>query len=283
MRTKSLLLIAFATLTLFSCNSDESTADSTAVTADDVALTAKIDASIEDVDAIAEDQFSAQQSISGKTDVARKSILPICATITTVLTNNTWTKTVDFGTEGCALANGNTIKGKIIISFINDFNTSTHSISYTFEGFYHNGKLIEGNKNISYTKKATNLQQEIHPVLSHTIDMTITFDDGKIFDISGNRTREMTEGYATPFEWEDNVFLVTGNSSITKRNGTVLSCEITNPLRFEMSCKSPFPVSGTKTITKNESSATLDFGDGECDNLALQTIGGVSVEITLSK
>jgi len=283
MRTKILLLGAFIGLSLFSCSSDESTADSTAVNTNDVALTAKIDSSLEDIDAITEDQFSAQLSLTGRIDGDRKSILPSCATITTVLTNNVWTRTIDFGTEGCTLANGNIIKGKIIISFTNDFNTSTHSISYTFEGFYHNGKLIEGNKSISYTKKTTTLLQEIHPVLSHSIDMTITFDDGKKYEISGNRTREMVEGYNTPLEWEDNVFLVTGNANITKKDGTVITCEITNPLRFEMSCHSPFPVSGTKVITKNDSTATLDFGTGDCDALASLTIDGVTTEITLRK
>lgn len=283
MRTKILLLGAFIGLSLFSCSSDESTADSTAVNSNDVALTAKIDSSLEDIDAITEDQFSAQLSLTGRIDGDRKSILPSCATITTVLTNNVWTRTIDFGTEGCTLANGNIIKGKIIISFTNDFSTSTHSISYTFEGFYHNGKLIEGNKSISYTKKTTTLLQEIHPVLSHSIDMTITFDDGKKHEISGNRTREMVEGYNTPMEWEDNVFLVTGNANITKKDGTVITCEITNPLRFKMSCHSPFPVSGTKVITKNDSTATLDFGTGDCDALASLTIDGVTTEITLRK
>lgn len=284
MKTKILLVaVFFTTLTFFSCSSNETTAESTAVTSDDVALTAKIDTSLEDIDAITEDQFSAQQSISGKIDSPRKSILPSCATITTVLTNNIWTRTIDFGTEGCTLANGNTIKGKIIISFTNDFSTSTHAITFTFEGFYHNGKLIQGNKTTTYSKKTTDLLNEIHPVLSHSIDMSVTFDDGKNYTITGTRTREMVEGYSTALEWEDNVFLVTGNSSITKKDGTVITSEITNPLRFVMSCRSPFPVSGTKTITKNDSTATLDFGDGECDLLASLTIDGVTTEITLRK
>lgn len=285
MKTKILLIaVFFTTLTFFSCSSNDATTDNTTVvSSDDVALTAKIDTSLEDIDAITEDQFNAQQSISGKIDSYRKSILPSCAIINTVLTNNVWTRTIDFGTEGCTLANGNTIKGKIIISFTNDFSTSTHSISYTFEGFYHNGKLIEGNKSTTYTKKTTDLLNEIHPVMTHSIDMTVTFDDGKIYKITGTRTREMVEGFSTPLEWEDNVFLVTGNSNITKKDGTVITCTITNPLRFEMSCRSPFPISGTKTITKNNSTATLDFGDGDCDSLATITIDNVTTEISLRK
>ncbi|WP_026712343.1 hypothetical protein [Flavobacterium daejeonense] len=283
MKTKFLIIGFFAALTFFSCSSNDTTADSTAVSSNDVALTAKIDSSLEDIDAITEDQFSAQQSLTTRIDGYRKSILPSCATITTVLTDNVWTRTIDFGAEGCTLANGNTIKGKISISFTNDFSTNTLAINTTFEGFYHNGKLIQGSKSITYTKESTALQEEIHPVLSHTIDLSITFDDGKTYEIAGNRIREMVEGYSTPLEWNDNIFMISGDSSITKKDGTVITCEITNPLRYEMSCNSPFPVAGTKIITKNDTTATLDFGTGECNNLASLTLDGVTTEITLKK
>lgn len=282
MKTKFLLVGVFITLTLFSCSPNEPTTDSTAVSSDDVAITAKIDSSIEDIDAIAEDQFGAQQ-MTGKTAIYRKSILPTCATITTVLTNNSWIKTIDFGTEGCTLTNGNIIKGKITISFANDFSSSSHSISMVFDGFYHNGKLIQGTRTVTHALQTTELLNEIHPVLTNTIDLSITFDDGTNFSVTGTRTREMVEGYNTPLEWADNVFLVTGNSTITKKDGTVISSEITSPLRYEKSCASPFPVSGTKTITKNDTTATLDFGNGDCDRLATLTIDNVTTEITLKK
>ncbi len=283
MKTKSIILANLFAFILFSCSSNEPLSDTTSVSSNDIILTAEVDATLDDITTIAEDQFSEQISITGKSSVLRKSILPDCATITTVLTNSTWTRTIDFGTDGCTLRNGNTVKGKIIISFINDFTALTHTISYTFEGFYHNGKLVEGNKSISRSKKSTELQSEIHPVINHSIDLTITFNDRTIYDIAGTRTKEMTEGFDTPLEWSDNVFMESGNNTITRRNGTVITTEITTPLRFEISCLSPFPVSGTKTITKNDSTATLDFGNGECDTLATLTKNGVTTEIDLRK
>ena len=74
-----------------------------AISNDEIITTSKIDASIEDVTNIAEDQFNAQQNITSKPSGPVKNFLPSCATITTVLTNNTWTRTVDFGAEGCTL------------------------------------------------------------------------------------------------------------------------------------------------------------------------------------
>jgi hypothetical protein len=45
----------------------------------------------------------------------------------------------------------------------------------------------------------------------------------------------------------------------------------------------PFPVKGIITIVKNDAEATLDYGTGDCDNLATITINGVVKEIVLRK
>jgi hypothetical protein len=76
---------------------------------------------------------AAQQSLTLKTTQTVKSILPACATVTTV-TNDTWTRTIDFR-EGCALQNGNLVKGKIIVSASRNFAELTKSISISFVNF----------------------------------------------------------------------------------------------------------------------------------------------------
>lgn len=284
MKTKFLLFGASVALFLFiSCNSNEKIQSATAVSSTDVAVVSKIDASVNDVAAIAEDQFAIQQSLTNKSSVAIKSILPTCATITTVLANGTWTRTIDFGTAGCALPNGNLLKGKIIISFANDFTSLTRTISYSFEGFYHNGKLLQGSRTIVQTLKSTDLLATIHPVSTFTIDMSVTFADGKVYTRTGIRVREMVAGFDTPSIWEDNVFLETGNGSTTLPNGDIITSTITTPLRFAMSCNLPFPVLGVISITKNDSAGVLDFGNGDCDNLATITVNGVTKEISLEK
>lgn len=167
MKTKFLLISTCITMSFFiSCNSDEKTNDgsSAAITNEEIITNSKIDASVEDVTNIAEDQFSSQLNVNSKPGGPIKSFLPACATITTVLTNNTWTKTIDFGAEGCTLNNGNTVKGKMVVSFSNDFNSSTQTINYTFEGFYHNGRKLQGSKSIVRTIKETNILVTPHPV-----------------------------------------------------------------------------------------------------------------------
>lgn len=286
MKTKFLLIGACIALTFFAgCNSDENTNDgtTTAISNDEIVTNSKIDASIEDVTNIAEYQFTAQQNINNKPDGTIKNFLPSCATVTTVLTNNTWTNTVDFGTEGCTLENGNSIKGKMVISFSNDFSSSTQTISYTFEGFYHNGRKLQGSKSIVRTRKATNLQSEVHPVLTAAVDMTITFDDGKVYTRKGTLIKETIAGYDTWFNWEDNVTVVTGSGTTTFPNGDTFSTEITTPLEFNATCKQPFALKGILSITKNEAIALVDYGNGDCNTLVNVTKDGVTVEIDLKK
>ena len=287
MKTKFLLFAALFSITFFiGCSTNESVdlpSTSNTIQTDDVIANSEIDASLDDVTIIAEDQFSVQQSLTARTSGPVMSMMPLCATITTVLTNDIFTKTIDFGTVGCTLPNGNVIKGKIIISFSKNFQTPSRTISYTLEGFYHNGRLIEGNKTITHELKGTALLAALHPVTTHSIDMKITFADGKVYSRIGTRVREMTVGFDTMGNWEDNVLLVWGYNITTFPNGEKYTFTITTPLRIAMSCKMPFPVKGIITIVKNDAQAVLDYGNGDCDKLATVTINGITKEITLRK
>lgn len=113
--------------------------------------------------------------------------------------------------------------------------------------------------------------------------MSITFADGRFFIRTGIRVREMVEGFNTPDVWEDNVFLVTGEHVTTFRTESKIINKIIKPLRFVMSCKMPFPVSGTFIIVKNDNETKLDFGNGECDDLATVNVKGITKEIQLKK
>lgn len=267
-----------------SCDSNDKDQNLTATsTSEQVIIDSKIDASIEDVSNIAEDQFLMKQSLTSKSTETIKSMLPPSAIASWTIKDGVFTGTIDFGTEGCALENGNVLKGKITLSFSSNFTTLEQTINYSFEGFYHNGKKLQGSKTITRALKSTELLAAIHPVFTCAIDMTVTFEDGSVYTRTGNRVKEMIEGYDTKGIWSDNVFLVTGNGTTTTPNGNKFSNTIKTPLRFVMACKKPFPVSGTIVKVKNDKEALIDFGTGECDNLATVTIEGVTTTIDLKK
>lgn len=287
MKTKLHIIASFVAIAFFiSCNSSDNGTDemnSANNTNNQIAVDSKIDASIEDVSNIAEDQFSMKQSSSTGRIETFRSFLPACAVTTWTYTNGIFTGSIDFGTEGCSLENGNVLKGKITLSFSGNFMTTEQTISYSFDGFYHNGIKIQGSKSITRTLKATDLLAEAHPVLTHTVDLTVTFEDGSIYSRIGNRTKEMVAGYATKSIWSDNVFLVTGSHTTSKPNGSTWSATIQIPLRYEMACRKPFPVSGTVLKVNNGTETLIDYGTGDCDNLASITTNGETTTIELKR
>jgi hypothetical protein len=108
------------------------------------------------------------------------------------------------------------------------------------------------------------------------MDMTATFPDGRVFTRVGQRVREIIEGYGT-VSWTDNVYKVTGSWTTTFPNTSLQTSTITTPLIVKMSCvavNKPLIVQGVITYVRGDRTATLDFGNGECDNTAVFTING---------
>lgn len=273
MKTKILTLIIVIGSFLIGC-SEDSQQSASRITSEDIANESKIDASMNDVDEIIEGQYLIQSGFISRTNADASFYLPSCATITSVLNGTTWTSTIDFGTEGCTLSNGNIVKGKIIISFSNDFQAQTKVISFTFNNFYHNNIQLNGNRTLTWTRANANG----HPEWSLNTNLTLTLGNGDTYTRTGVRVTEWTEGYDTPNVRNDDVRMVTGNWTTTSPNGT-MSATITTALKKPGNCH--YYVQGIISFTKNNNQATLDFGNGECDNQATLTINGEVRIITL--
>ena len=287
------MMVAVAmSLAIISCSKKNN--DDNSFSADEAAVNAKIDMSNDDVSNIAEEQFDAtlasSSGRSAETTVAASS-LPTCASVTRVpafgtpvTSGTTVTKTVDFGTTGCPLPNGNILRGKIIISFVYNPNATSHTITYTFDNFYHNAIKFVGNKTFTRTMSTATATSASHPIVVMTMDMTATFPDNRVFTRTGTRTREFVEGFGTPAIIGDNIFSVIGNWTTTFPNTTVQTSTITAPLLVKMSCiavNKPLITQGVITFVRNGQTATLDYGNGACDNLAVFTFNGVSYNIVI--
>lgn len=271
----SKLVVGLAVMALgFSCSKDE---ENNTMTSEELTINAKMDEISDDVAKIAEDQAGIQQTL-GRYSETPESMLPPCATVTLVVTDNTWTRTVDFGTTGCAMPNGNVLKGQIIISGSTNFDQPSYVINYSFVNFYHNNIKIEGNRTVTRTLASTATLAAVHPVATMDINMTVTLPNGATHTRIGTRVREMIEGFDTPMVWQDNVFSITGSWTTTFPAGTKTST-ITTPLRIRMNC--PHIVRGVIQVVRNDNTAIIDFGDGTCDNLATLTINGNTYTITL--
>lgn len=287
MKTTKLILGLALVLMTFSCNKEDNTGF---VNADDAKASAQIDAMNDDVSNVVEEQEANTyaDATNGRIMDSGSSKLTACATITRVpafgtpiTVGQTVTKTIDFGT-GCTLNNGNVLSGIITISFVYQPEATSHTITYTFDNFYHNAIKFDGTKTFTRVMMSTAANPDVHPVVTMVMDLTVTLPNGNVYTREGERVREIIEGYGTE-TWTDNIYKITGSWDTTGPNGTQTST-ITTPLRVKMSCvavNKPLIVSGIITIVRNGNTATLDYGDGTCDNLAVLTVNGNQYNIII--
>jgi hypothetical protein len=180
------------------------------------------------------------------------------------------TITIDFGTNGIVGKNGKVRKGKIIIKFSGGYKVIGSSISQTFENYFVNGKKVEGSRSITYKGDTSSM-----PMWTIQSDLTITKTDGKKVTWSSTRTRTMTAGSATPLNWYDDEYTISGSANGTTSNGDTYSMTIGKPLFVKLSFLPPtickYILDGTITYTRGTRSATVDYGYGgttSCDNQA---------------
>lgn len=292
MKTKFLMLTLILSLAMVSCSKDSETESTSNITADEASVNAKIDFANDDViDLVAEQEGATYaNSTSGKIETDSRSPLTSCATITrvpafgTAITPGTQvTKTIDFGTTGCTLNNGNVVKGIIVIYFIYNPSATTHTVTYTFNNFYHNAIKFNGTKDFTITMTTETVSSPSHPIVTMNMDLTATFPDGRVFTRVGQRVREIIEGYGT-VSWTDNVYQVTGSWTTSFPNTSLQTSTITTPLLVKMSCvavNKPLIVQGVITYVRGNRTATLNFGSGECDNTAIFTINGNEYTIVI--
>lgn len=283
MKTKHLfrIIAVIAIFSFVSCSKDSTSSDAS-LTAQDATANSKMDQATNDISDVVEDQYLQQNptTASGKTTSLPISILPTCATITTTVTTTDWTRTVDFGTSGCPLPNGNVLTGKIIVTGSLDF-TSPYVLHYSFDNFHHNGNLIQGNRTVTRTFAASAISSTAHPINVIDINMTITFANGDVYTRVGTRTRECVANFGNG-NWTDNVYVFFGVVTTTKPDGTQHTHTIleATPLRIDMACQYRI-ISGIVTITRPNHSVVIDYGAGTCDNNATISIdGGTAVTFT---
>ena len=144
----------------------------------------------------------------------------------------------------------------------------------SFNNFYLNGKKVEGNVSKTHT-----IVEGI-PEANIKTDIKIIWEDETFATVIGERKRVWIEGLNNLI-FGDNVFLVSGNWTITKNDGSVRNVSIIDPLRREMSCR--FVVSGVVKIIQGEKEITVNYGDGECDDLATALIDGETFEFHIGR
>lgn len=292
MKTKILLFgLALSFIPFTNCTTDSNSSNSTGmVTANEVSANQKMDNAIDDVSLIADDQYEVTEgSLTGKTDVnSYHSILPSCATISDLGSTTEVRKlTITFGTADTPCNfRGHALSGKIILTRTRG-TTFPKIMTITYENFFINNNKLEGTT--TWKREMIGTGDAIHPKTTFTMtEMKLTTTAG-VYTRNGERIREMTAGFPTRLSPTDDIYSTYGTFTTTHPSGAVFTSliESTTPLIHKTACSllqtpMPFPVSGILKLSKNTHYATIDYGTGDCDNLAMRSIdGGTATQITL--
>ncbi|WP_108867909.1 hypothetical protein [Aquimarina aquimarini] len=257
-------IIAFAsvlitTAFMLSCSSDD---DNTSTAPDGVITATKykdIKSANREINAVVQGAFNTQPTPASKSSYINKTT--DCTTIDGMDAGTGGNVTIDFGTN-CSLPDGETVSGKIIISFsIKEEATGVRiDMNYSLENFSFNGITVSGN---SVATISANLESDQY--FTSTSDYVFTWDDGLKVTSKDVTSTEVILNQET-FEYHTLVHL---DTKAEFNNGDVYTSKTTAPLRIENGCE--YVVSGTIVTNENAATTTLDYGDGTCDKIANQT------------
>lgn len=228
-----------------------------------------------DIDLIVDEAVDANSSQLKSATITNTVYLTECPTVTINNAVSPKVLTIDFGTS-CTGKDGKIRSGKIIVTS-ESFTTFPSIRNKTFENYMVDGKKIQGSiiKTIS--------KDQVNNIRTATIKENITI----IFPgTEGTATRKasLTRQYQRGVigTAADNKIVSWGTVEFTRISGVKVTKTVTEskPLVYSVPCH--HIVSGIVTVTTSiNTSWSLDYGNGDCDNLATLTNGDKTKEIKI--
>lgn len=202
--------------------------------------------------------------VSADANDGEKALLTTCASVTLVPTiGYPKTLTIDYGTNGCVI-NGITIKGLVTAQISNRIRQQGTTVSVTFSNFSIDTLAISGS--FSLTIEEVDLQNSKINFDVAMNNCTINIPSG---DFSFNGSLDVDWDLKTLTDYTDDEFeFETGTFTGTNLNDKTYEATILEPLYYDVSCGNM--VQGKLEIKNSDLTypATINFGSGECDNVA---------------
>ncbi|MBN1986756.1 MAG: hypothetical protein JW761_10660 [Prolixibacteraceae bacterium] len=181
--------------------------------------------------------------------------------------------TLDYG-DSTVLHNGKVLSGVIVIEISGPRSDENYTRLVTYENFGVDSLLINGTAQVTTTREEDVFR-------TFTSDITFTLADGTTIDRTSVREWEWIEGMNTELEQNDDMVQITGYTNAVTSDGDEYIKEIVEPLIRMRDCR--YIVQGVVEITLNgELVSSLDYGDGECNDVAILTQDGETAEVDLS-
>lgn len=270
MKLQNLLPVCFLimSLTFTSCKKD-----SPVVEDNEIESTIELTTNQAIADNLVEDandvmmQVAEEKDLTGNRLTSPNETSFLCATVTvTPLSGFPKTVVIDFGT-GCTAPNGVTRSGIIRVVVSDSLRKPGSTAVMTFENYFVNGFKKEGT--ITWTNTSTAVSKSWR---RQVVDGKITAPGGRFWLHSSIKEVVQVDGLTTPRLPFDDIFIITGNASVTNANNITRTSSITEPLQKKVSCR--FIDRGRIRFQGPNHFAILDFGNGTCDNAATISIDG---------
>ena len=258
----------------FSCDEQNSIEVQSDAVLDEINDDVELETSFEEVDDLAVAGAEHDFSTGGRSERDGRFE---CAELNKEETEGGVIITIDFG-DGCTGPNGKVKTGIIQITKSGDHWTPGSTMVIELIGFTINEVALEGVRTVTNISESV----DVAPVFSIILEGgKATWPSGSTATREVDRTRTLIRD-ANPLGDEIHV---EGISNGVNREGEDVEVLILERLVFKRACRGGnkfIPVSGIKQITKGDQVIVIDFGDGECDNIATKTIDGVTTEITIN-
>ncbi len=251
-RYSPILTVFFITLLLFvSCKKDTN----------DTLISGATDYTV--AEALFTDIFritdAAMKTEPGVYRIGPLNALAVCSnnSLSPALPDTTFPKilTIDYGLVNCTGADGRKRRGKIVANINNKYRNAGTSATLSLVNFAINDHKITGSVVITYNGPSYTLNVQ---------NGRITTPEGEAISFQSVTTREWSVGSATQ-DPNDDIYLITGSSNGTGRQGVNFTTAIKTGLRSEPFCRSI--TTGTLEIVINsKNNATIDYGTGACDD-----------------
>ncbi len=182
--------------------------------------------------------------------------------------------TLDYG-DGTVLNNEKVLSGIIVIEISAPKKSGSYTRTVTYSDFGVDTINISGTSLITVDRQNATYR-------NFKSDLTITINDVTEITRSSVRTWTWIEGMETTDDQTDDVIQIEGVVNASNSEGDNYSKEIVSPLKKLRDCR--FIVEGIVEVKLNgELASTMNYGEGECDAVAVLTqADGVEVEVDLS-
>ena len=266
-----MLMMLSLALTFTSCRKDEDPAGDTSASSDD----AYAESIYDNVSNIGDEAYAVSSNTLKSVEITR-NYLSDCVEISLDTVSIPHALIIDFGEENCLCNDGKYRRGIIIVSFTGHFWRPGTVLTYEFDNYHVNDNRVEGTKVI--TNMGFNDEDNMYYSFE-VIGVIYLANNGGTISWNSSMEVEWIEGIDT-FILRDDVYLISGEADGIRANGYTWEREIINPLRKEIGCK--HFVSGTVEMRpEGLAIRLLDYGNGECDNIATVIIDGVVYTIML--